>query len=185
MLRAMDGDWQPTALTGVLRRRLEPHADERGSLREVWRTSQTNGLGIEIRQVNNTLSRAGALRGVHFHLRQTDLWVVLDGDAHVGLVDIRDLLGGAADGDRPKLELSMTSGDCLLIPPGVAHGLWARTDVSLLYLVSAEYDSSDEHGFAWDDPATALTWPGRAPIISSRDAAAPALADAVRQARGL
>ena len=39
----------------------------------------------------------------------------------------------------------------LYIPRRVAHGFLALTDVSLMYLVSNEYDGTDELGFAWDD----------------------------------
>ena len=118
-----------------------------------------------------------------FHLRQADLWVVLDGRAQVGLADIRALLAGD-EGARPStLSLELTAGDCLLIPIGVAHGLWALTDVSLLYLVTAEYDATDEHGLAWNDPTAGLAWPAGAPLLSERDSAAPSLAEAVRRAR--
>src|SRR5687767_15711465 len=46
---------------------------------------------------------------------------------------------------------SLMAGDAVLIPPGVAHGLLALQDVKLLYLVSSEYDGTDENGFAWND----------------------------------
>ena len=39
------------------------------------------------------------------------------------------------------------------IPPGVAHGFAALTDILLTYLVDNYYDDSDELGLAWDDPA--------------------------------
>ena len=89
----MEEGWQPTALPGVLRRTLARHEDERGVLREAWRASWTGPRGVgPIAQVNHTMSRAGVLRGLHFHQRQADLWVVLDGRAQVGLADIRSLL---------------------------------------------------------------------------------------------
>src|SRR3990172_7709690 len=180
----MEEGWQPTALPGVMRRTLARHEDERGVLREAWRASWTGPRGVgPIAQVNNTMSRAGVLRGLHFHQRQADLWVVLDGRAQVGLADIRSLLAGDEDARPPTLSLPLTSADCLLIPSGIAHGLWALTDVSLLYLVTAEYDATDEHGFAWNDPATGLPWPAGAPLLSERDRDAPSLAQAVRRAR--
>jgi dTDP-4-dehydrorhamnose 3,5-epimerase len=182
MLRAMDPDWQTTEITGVLQRRLVRHEDERGVLREAWRSSWSAAPGSgPIVQANHTVTRAGSLRGLHFHQRQTDVWVVLDGRAHVGLVDIRDLITRGTMGPRVALELG--SGDCLLIPVGVAHGLWALTDVSLLYLVSTEYDGTDEHGFAWDDPTAAVHWPAGVPLLSDRDRSAPALEDALSRAR--
>jgi dTDP-4-dehydrorhamnose 3,5-epimerase len=181
MLTAMDDGWRPTLVRGVLRRTLVPHADDRGTLREAWRSSWTSAaIDAPVAQVNHTLTRAGALRGLHFHRRQTDIWVVLDGRAHIGLVDIRDLLAGGL-GAGQKVELELVGGECLLIPNGVAHGMWALTDVSLLYLVNAEYDGTDEHGFAWDDPTAAIQWPAGTPLLSDRDRSAPSLLDAVRR----
>ena len=42
------------------------------------------------------------------------------------------------------------------IPPGVAHGFLALEQLELVYLVSNEFDGTDELGFAWDDPAVAF-----------------------------
>jgi dTDP-4-dehydrorhamnose 3,5-epimerase len=179
----MDQGWQPTSLPGVMRRSLVRHDDARGSLREAWRASWLADLELApLAQANHTLSRAGVLRGLHFHLRQADLWVVLDGRGHVGLADIRGLLA-TGSGPVATLSLELSSGDCLLIPVGVAHGLWALTDVSLLYLVTSEYDASDEHGFAWNDPTAAVPWPAGSPILSERDSGAPPLAESVARAR--
>ena len=75
------------------------------------------------------------------------------------------------------------------IPTGVAHGFLAIEPLQLVYLVTNEYDGSDELGFAWDDPAVAVPWPvleatpdGR-PILSDRDLTNPPLADLVVRLR--
>jgi len=72
----------------------------------------------------------------------------------------------------------------------VAHGFLALEALELVYLVSNEYDGSDEHGFAWDDPAAAVPWPpvpgppdGR-PILSDRDHSNASLAELVARLRG-
>ncbi|MEP7360062.1 MAG: dTDP-4-dehydrorhamnose 3,5-epimerase family protein [Chloroflexota bacterium] len=178
----MDQGWQSTHIAGVLRRKLVPHEDERGVLREAWRASWAADLGIgPVIQANDTVTRAGALRGMHLHLRQTDVWVVISGNGHAGLADVRPLLAGEKL-DRPNtLSLELTDGDCLVIPTGVGHGLWALTDVTLLYIVTVEYDGTDEHGFAWNDPMVALAWPGATPILSERDRSAPLLSEAVNR----
>ena len=65
----------------------------------------------------------------------------------------------------------------------MAHGFLALEALQLLYLVTNEYDGSDELGFAWDDPAVGVPWPlvtttpGGRPIVSDRDASNPPLAD--------
>lgn len=173
-----------TAIEGVLRRTLERHEDERGVLRETWRASWTAELGVGLTvQANHTATRAGALRGLHFHQRQTDIWVMLGGDAVVGLVDIRPMLVGEPGATPTTLSLTVTSDDCLLIPPGVGHGLWSLRDVRLLYIVTAEYDGTDEHGFAWNDPTAGVHWPEGTPLLSDRDRAAPNLLEAVARLR--
>ena len=64
-----------------------------------------------------------------------------------------------------------------------------RGPLDLVYLVTNEYDGSDELGFAWDDPAVDVPWPnvegtpdGR-PILSGRDGANPPLAELAARLR--
>jgi dTDP-4-dehydrorhamnose 3,5-epimerase len=45
------------------------------------------------------------------------------------------------------------------------------------YLVTGEYDGSDELGVAWNDPDLGITWPDGEPILSERDQKNPRLAD--------
>jgi dTDP-4-dehydrorhamnose 3,5-epimerase len=114
---------------------------------------------------------------------------VASGRAFVALVDARPLLDGS--GDQPIVDARELAADgSVTIPPGVAHGFFALEPLDLVYLVSNEYDGSDEHGFAWDDPAVAVPWPavpatadGR-PILSERDRANPPLAELVARLRG-
>ena len=77
-----------------------------------------------------------------------------------------------------------------MIPAGVAHGFLALVPLELLYLVTNEYNGSDELGFAWDDPDVGVPWPalsmtrdGR-PILSERDGSNPPLAELVARLRG-
>ena len=46
----------------------------------------------------------------------------------------------------------------MFIPPGVAHGFAALTDLLLWYLVDGYYNESDELGLAWDDPTVGADW---------------------------
>ncbi len=65
----------------------------------------------------------------------------------------------------------------MFIPPGVAHGFAALTDMVITYLVDGYYNPADELGVAWDDPAIAADWGVSAPTLSKRDQANPARAD--------
>jgi dTDP-4-dehydrorhamnose 3,5-epimerase len=171
-------------IDGVRIGHLPRHADGRGSFREVWRASwYADGGGEEpppsFVQANISVSGPGVLRGLHLHRRQVDHWVVVDGRACVGLVDVRPAMAGGAS---PIVEThELRADDWLAIPVGVAHGFLALEPLTLLYLVSAEFDGSDELGFAWDDPVVGVPWPpapgtpdGR-PIVSERDSSAPSL----------
>ncbi len=59
----------------------------------------------------------------------------------------------------------------MYIPPGVAHGFAALTDVIITYLVDGYHDPSDELGVAWDDPEIAADWGVTDPVLSERDRA--------------
>jgi dTDP-4-dehydrorhamnose 3,5-epimerase len=169
--------WAPTSIEGVLRRQSLPNTDERGSFSELWRASQTDPLGVgTMVQANLSRSRAGVLRGMHFHLRQADLWLLVDGECTTVATDLRPALRG---GQAVSEVIAMKPGDALLIPPRVAHGFLAVTDMSLVYLVSHEYDGTDEYGFAWDDPAARIAWPFEPTIISARDRFNPSLQDVI------
>jgi dTDP-4-dehydrorhamnose 3,5-epimerase len=84
----------------------------------------------------------------------------------------------------------MGADEWVVIPAGVAHGFLALEPLDLLYLVTDEYDGSDELGFAWDDPAAGVPWPtdlptpDGAPILSDRDRSNPSLAELAATLRG-
>jgi dTDP-4-dehydrorhamnose 3,5-epimerase len=172
------------------------HRDSRGSFRELWRSSAFGELDPELAggspasfvQANLSSSAAGVLRGLHLHRRQLDYWVVTSGRALVALVDVRPLVEGSLD--RPPVEVRELAADgSVTIPAGVAHGFLALEPLELFYLVTREFDGSDELGFAWDDPLAAVPWPpvpgtpdGR-PILSDRDRANPTLPDLVARLR--
>ncbi len=183
-------------LPGVGIERITRHGDPRGSFREVWRASwypaldaPTAGLAdAAFVQANVSVSATGVLRGLHLHRRQLDHWVLLEGRALVALVDVRPMLAGA---ERPGVETHELGADHRIsIPAGVAHGFLALEPLTLLYLVTNEYDGTDELGFAWDDPLAAVPWPrvpgtpDGSPILSDRDRSNPTLRELLDRFRG-
>jgi dTDP-4-dehydrorhamnose 3,5-epimerase len=139
------------------------HEDARGWFMAVYRESW---LDERARQANVSFSRAGVVRGLHYHERgQDDLFVCLYGRARVVTLDPQSGETFTADiGDSNPL--------ALLIPCGLAHGYEALTDIFFLYSVTREYDPADpdEHNVPWDDPRVAGLWSTRSPILSERDA---------------
>ncbi|HZL33159.1 MAG TPA: dTDP-4-dehydrorhamnose 3,5-epimerase, partial [Verrucomicrobiae bacterium] len=137
-------------------------------------------------QANLSTSAVGVLRGLHYHRRQLDHWIVAAGRALVVLVDVRPAAAGSGPAVVETRELAAQG--TVTIPTGVAHGFLALEALELIYLVTNEYDGSDELGFAWDDPAVAVPWPscptpdGR-PILSERDQANPTLAGLLQRLR--
>lgn len=157
-----------TAIEGVILTGLEQHADKRGSFVEVFRQASYPEPFV---QANHSRSRAGVLRGLHYHRKQADLWYVVGGRAQVALVDLRRR-------GKPisrMLDLSQDQPSSLYIPAGVAHGFLALEELDLIYAVTAEYDASDEYGIAWDDPTLALPWKQNRPVVSERDSSNPRL----------
>jgi dTDP-4-dehydrorhamnose 3,5-epimerase len=146
--------------------------DTRGSFAEVFRSEWPGNAsyGSEL-QLNLSRSRKGSIRGLHFHHRQSDWWILLNGVLQVALADLRK--------DSPtflkRLSLRLESGDnaCLLVPPGVAHGFLALEDASLIYAVNRFYDGSDEQGVAWNDPDLNIAWSISEPVLSERDRTNP------------
>lgn len=145
------------------------HSDSRGSFMEIFREET---LGMEFVQANHSKSVAGVLRGLHWHRHQADAWYVFNGHAQAMLGDLRTPTDEPAvasvdlTGDEPKV---------LFIPPGVAHGFLAVSDVDLIYWVTGYYDASDEFGVAWDDPTLNAPWKMTDPILSDRDRNNPKL----------
>jgi dTDP-4-dehydrorhamnose 3,5-epimerase len=148
-------------------------SDDRGSFAEVyrqtWLPSERSAL-----QGNISRSSAGVLRGMHFHRLQWDYWFVVTGRAFVALADLRR--GSPTEGRIATTRLSWDEPRGLFIPPGVAHGFLAETELVLGYLIDRYFDGSDEFGVAWNDPDLAIAWPTPDPDLSGRDRGNPPLA---------
>jgi len=150
------------------------HGDERGRFVETYRRSWFPA-GREMVQGNRSEKQAGALVGLHYHLRQADYWYALRGRVRVVLHDLR--AGSPTEGKTEVIELDGDVDQGVYIPPGVAHGFSALTDVLLTYLVDNYYDNSDELGLAWDDPEVGADWGVDDPVLSARDQSNPRRAD--------
>ncbi len=152
-------------IEGLERIPLVVHGDERGWFCELRRDSS---LPAQMTQTNVSFSRAGVVRGLHFHERgQDDLFACLRGTARVVVLD--------RETDETYTEdIGEDNRVALYIPGRHGHGFEALTDVLFCYHVTAEYDpqNPDEHTIPWNDPRVAHLWSTSTPILSARDAVA-------------
>lgn len=159
------------------------HGDARGFFVETYRR-EWFPQGREMLQGNRGDRQAGAVVGLHYHLHQADYWYVPEGRARVVLHDLRE--GSPTDGKTLVIDLGRDDDGShrhqgLFIPPGVAHGFGALTDMTVTYLVDGYFNPADELGVAWDDPEIGADWGITEPILSERDQHNPLRSEIDRQ----
>jgi dTDP-4-dehydrorhamnose 3,5-epimerase len=179
-MEAMTTVTESTAIAGVYVVEPRVFGDERGVFVETYRREWIPQAGREMIQANRADRQAGCIVGLHYHLHQADYWYVPTGTARVVLHDLRD--GSPTDGATLALDLGAIADGGhdhrgIFIPPGVAHGFAALTDMTITYLVDGYYNPADELGVAWDDPAVTADWGVAEPILSDRDRTNPRRAD--------
>jgi dTDP-4-dehydrorhamnose 3,5-epimerase len=158
------------------------HADARGWMAEVWHGPRMAAAGLDLAfvQENHSAShRAGTLRGLHYQAppaAQAKLVRCVRGAIHDAIVDARP--GSPDFGRWAGVGIGAEDGVQIYVPAGFLHGFLTLTDgAEVVYLCSAPYDPGREGAVRWD--SCGIDWPrsGRTPILSPRDAAAPAFAD--------
>ncbi|MCB0143185.1 MAG: dTDP-4-dehydrorhamnose 3,5-epimerase family protein, partial [Caldilineaceae bacterium] len=78
-----------TKIVGVKFVALRAFTDERGFFMETFRKEWFPERSWDIVQTNRNFSKAGVLRGLHYHHHQVDYWCVMAGTMRVGLADLR------------------------------------------------------------------------------------------------
>lgn len=167
-----------TPLSGVYVIEPQVFHDERGYFFEAYHEQKLAELGISDRflQMNQSFSRQGVLRGMHFQKAphaQSKLVRCLRGRIFDVVVDLRH--GSSTFGKWHGVELSSERHNMLYVPVGFAHGFYAMTDAEIMYLCGhANYDKPSEGGMRWDDPGVGINWPLLGtPTVHPRDAAFP------------
>jgi dTDP-4-dehydrorhamnose 3,5-epimerase len=170
----------PTELPDVII--IEPvvHRDGRGFFLETYHAERyrANGLTAPFVQDNHSRSVAGTLRGLHLQVRrpQGKLVRAIEGEVFDVAVDVRR--GSPSYGRWVGVHLSADSFRQVYVPPGFAHGFCVLSETAQFeYKCTDFYDPADEIGIAWNDPAIAIDWPVRDPILSARDQAHRTLAE--------
>lgn len=164
---------------------IEPRcfSDSRGWFAEVFNehTFASYGLPHRFVQDNQSFSRRGVLRGLHYQVEapQGKLVRVLSGHIWDVAVDLRP--GSPDYGKHAGFHLtSPTATDplqLLWIPEGFAHGFLVLSEsAEVLYKTTGRYQPASERCIRWDDPTLKIPWPleqlgGVMPTVSDKDAA--------------
>lgn len=183
---SISGAWEITPL---------PLGDSRGLFLEWYQEpsfSEAVGHPLDLRQVNCSVSAAGVVRGVHFAdvpPSQAKYVMCVAGSVLDVVVDIR--VGSPTFGRWDTVLLDDIDRRAVYLSEGLGHAFMSLEDGStVMYLCSATYSPTREHGINPLDPDLGIEWPttdrsGAAitPALSEKDTKAPSLAAA--QAQGL
>lgn len=165
-----------TALEGVVIIVPSIYGDERGYFYESFNSrdfAKIVGRDVAFVQDNESLSREGVIRGLHYQLpphAQSKLVRVVRGAILDVVVDIRR--GSPTFGRYVAVELSADNHHQLFIPRGFAHGFKVVEGEALLqYKCDNYYAPECEGSIRWDDPTLAIDWQmdSTEAVVSARD----------------
>jgi dTDP-4-dehydrorhamnose 3,5-epimerase len=157
--------------------------DERGYFMESFnqQSLQEAGINIQFVQDNQSFSKRGTLRGLHYQnppFAQTKLVRVLQGEIMDVAVDIRK--SSPTYGQHFAIQLSAENNKQLLIPQGFAHGFSVLSETAVvLYKCDQFYNKASEGGIRFDDPALNIDWgiDLKTAIVSDKDLELPGIAE--------
>ena len=149
--------------------------DERGYFMETYNYNDYKAAGIDMEfvQDNQSSSRKGVLRGLHFQINypQDKLVRVVSGEVFDVAVDLRE--GSPTYGQWYGVLLSAENKKQFFIPKNFAHGFVVLSDsAEFAYKCTDFYHPDDEGGLAYNDPDIGVEWPipeGMELILSDKD----------------
>ena len=168
-----------TEIEGLYIIDVKSYGDQRGYFMETYKKSVFDAVGLsyDFVQDNQSSSRKGVLRGLHFqkHFPQAKLVRVLKGEVFDVAVDLRK--NSATYGKWKGILLSEENKRQFLIPRGFAHGFVVVSDYAeFAYKCDELYHPEDEGGIIWNDPTVAVEWPEVGEVIlSEKDKKNPTL----------
>lgn len=161
----------------------QQHGDPRGMFMEWYRfdrLAEVVGHPLNLAQANLSVSQRGVVRGIHFAdvpRGQAKYVTCVRGAVLDVIVDLR--VGSPTFGRWEGVRLDDVDRRAVYLPEGLGHGFCALSDdATLSYLCSQTYNPAGEHAVHPLDPGLGIHWPAEVPQLSSRDEAAPSLADA-------
>ena len=159
-----------TNIKGVFVIETKRYGDERGYFTETYQESSFSNAGLSYRfvQDNQSKSRKGVLRGLHFQKThpQAKLVRVIEGEVFDVAVDLRK--NSETYGQWVGEILSAQNQKQLMIPRGFAHGFVVLSDTATFcYKCDDFYHPEDEGGILWNDPQIGIVWPEAGEVILS------------------
>lgn len=152
------------------------YPDDRGAFMETYRKQVFEQAGIPpFVQENQSRSRQGVLRGLHYQVIQPQgkLVRVASGAIFDVVVDLRR--SSTTFGKWMGVVLSAQESAQVWIPIGLAHGFYVLSETAeVIYKTTDYYAPAGERTLRWDDPDLGIAWPladGAAPVVSPKDAA--------------
>ena len=138
------------------------HGDERGYFMETYNQNDMHEAGLDMVfvQDNQSMSKKGVLRGLHFQKEypQGKLVRVIRGSVFDVAVDLRE--GSKTYGKWYGVELTEENKKQFYISEGFAHGFLVLSETAeFCYKVTDFYHPGDEGGLAWNDPEIGIKWP--------------------------
>ena len=170
-----------TKLKGVYIIDVKTYGDNRGYFMETYKADDFKAAGLDYNfvQDNQSSSRKGVLRGLHFQKTypQAKLVRVLKGEVFDVAVDLRK--GSETYGQWVGAVLSEENKRQFMIPRGFAHGFLVLSDYAeFAYKCDDVYHPEDEGGIMWNDPAIGIEWTEAGELIlSDKDKVHPSLAE--------
>lgn len=153
-----------TEIPGVVIIEPKVWPDNRGYFFEAYSQRDFNRLvapDITFVQDNQSRSRRGVVRGLHFQLpphAQAKLVRVVEGAVVDVAVDLR--AGSPTFGHHVAVELSADNFRQLFLPAGMAHGFAVVSEVAtILYKVDSPYAPEADSGISVLDPSLGIQWP--------------------------
>lgn len=136
--------------------------DDRGYFMESYNKEAFDeaGLTMNFVQDNESKSRKGVLRGMHFQTKNTQgkLVRVTSGSVYDVAVDLRK--GSPTYGEWEGVLLTDENKKQFYVPEGFAHGFLVVSDKAVFnYKCTNFYSPEYDSGVLWDDPDIGIVWP--------------------------
>ncbi|HML05044.1 MAG TPA: dTDP-4-dehydrorhamnose 3,5-epimerase [Methanobacterium sp.] len=156
--------------------------DERGYFMETYHQKEFKEAGLDVTfvQDNQSKSKKGVLRGLHFQYNkpQGKLVRVIKGEVFDVAVDLRK--NSPTYGKWEGVTLSEENKKQFYVPEGFAHGFLVLSDeAEFTYKCTNFYDPADEGGILWNDEDINIKWPTDEIILSEKDSKLKTLKETV------